>query len=178
MNDEWDEDVDELVQDEEYLDNIHNDGKSSCAIIVCECRVNKGGKLQYYNPFVGMMSSVPYRITIHNYESRALGFDPTLKSERNYHQFLHLSTLMNMPWGSSVKFRDDYGVVFGTSDVIRLLSERSEEAIARWEVEYVKFKKLRDETVKKLDVEYGVNVTEKFVKKKKKKQTPDDAMEI
>lgn len=133
---------------------FRNNGKSSPVIIHAECRVKyfDSNKLEYYDCMSGHNCGIPFRVTIHNYESEALGFDPTIKSEQNYYRFIHLSTLMNLPWGLEVKFRDNDGVVFGAGDIIRLLGERSEEVMKKWDIEQVEFKKKQDKVVSKIKV--------------------------
>ncbi len=69
---------------------FRNNGKSSPVIISAECRVKyqssdgSDNELEYYDCIRGINCGVPFRVTIHNYESEALGFDPTIKSEQNY----------------------------------------------------------------------------------------------
>lgn len=146
----WDKD--HSIKDENGKDIYNNNGKSSPVIISAECRIKRGmnDKLTPYDHIAGSYCSQPFRVTIHNYESEALGNDPTIKSEQNYYRFLHLSTLMNFPWGLSVRFRDDDGVIFGAGDIIRLLEERSEEVMKKWEEGQVEFRKRQDETMERL----------------------------
>lgn len=140
---------------------FRNNGKSSPVIIHAECRVKyfDSKKLDYYDCIKGLSCGVPFRITIHNYESEALGFDPTIKSEQNYYCFLHLSTLINLPWGLEVKFRDDDGVMFGTADIIRLLEERTEAVMKKWKEDNVEFKKEQDKVLDKI-YENNVNIAD------------------
>lgn len=143
--------------DEDHTDSdgiFKNNGESSPVIIHAECRVKFGNsdKLEYYDCIKGIACGVPFRVTIHNYESEALGYDPTIKSEQNYYCFIHLSTLLNFPWGIEVKFKDDDGVMFGAGDIIRLLGERSENVMKKWEVDNVEFKKKQDKIVSGLNI--------------------------
>lgn len=139
---------------------FNNHGQSSPVIIHAECRVkySTNDKLTPYDCISGTKCNLPFRITIHNYESEALGFDPTIKSEQNYYRFLHLSTLFNMPWGLSVRFRDDDGMVFGAGDIVRLLEERSEKVMKDWKEYKAEEKKRQKETMEKVKVEYPCKV--------------------
>ena len=150
-------------------DITNNNSKSGPVIITAECKVSsRGSKLQCYNPLIGKVVNDTFKVTIHNYESEALGYDPTVKSYQNYYHFLHLSTLLHMPWGMSVKFRDMEGdkTVFGAYDIVRMLEERTEKVMEEWGKRQVEFKKLQDETAKRVDIEYGVVETVMFDKKK------------
>lgn len=157
--------------DADHRDIFNNNGKSGPVIIHAECRVKRGvsDKLKPYDCISGSMCNSEFRVTIHNYESEALGFDPTIKSEQNYYRFLHLSTLLNFPWGMSIRFRDNDGVVFGVGDIIRLLEERSSEVMKKWEEEKVEFKERQDGTLDKLGSVNSNNTP---------KTNNDDTMEI
>lgn len=159
-------------------DITNNNARSGPVIITAECRISsRGSKLQCYNPLIGQVVNDKFMVTIHNYKSEALGFDPTVKSEQNYFRFLHLSTLLNMPWGMIVKFRDGDGVVFGAYDIVRLLEERTEKVMEQWEKDQIKFKTLQDEAAERVNIEYGVVETVMFDKKKTKKKSVKTAKE-
>ncbi len=137
---------------------FNNNGKSSPVIIHAECRVKyrssdgSDDALEYYDCIKGLGCGVPFRVTIHNYESDALGFDPTIKSEQNYFCYIHLSTLMNFPWGMEIKFRDDDGVVFDAGDIVRLLQERTADVMKKWEKDTEEFKKRQDAVVSRIKI--------------------------
>lgn len=171
-----------MTDDWDNRDTTNNNSKSGPVIITAECRIKNGmnGKMTPYNCLNGQHVNMPFRVTIHNYESEALGYDPTIKSEQNYFRFLHLSTLLNFPWAYSIKFRDDDGVVFEVGDIIRLLEERTEEAMIKWEVYQKELEEKQGKVLKKVEAEYGVVVTTKFKKPPKsyKPKSGDGAMLI
>lgn len=141
---------------------FNNNGITSPVIIYAECRAKCGidNKLIPYNCITGMITGSPFRVTIHNYESDALGFDPMIQNEQNYHYYIYLSALLNFPWGLEVKFRDNDGIVFDAGDIIRLLGERSEEVMKKWEEGNVEFKKKQDEVVSKLNIKHRSSTSE------------------
>ena len=139
--------------DVDHRNTANNEGVSSPVIIHAECRIkySSNDKLEPYDCISGIKCNSEFKVTIHNYKSEALGFDPTIKSEQNYLTFLHLSTLLNFPWGMNVRFRDSDGVIFGAGDIIKLLEERTDDIMEKWEEGQVEFKKRQDETVDKLN---------------------------
>ncbi len=140
--------------------NMNNNGRSGPVIITAECKIKHGlgDNWEHYNCLIGRLLSTPFLVTIHNYESEVLGYDPTIKSYQNYFRFLHLSTLLNFPWGGRVKFRDvDSKVVFGAGDIVRLLEEKTPEVMKKWELDNERWKIEQDETARRV---YGKEVKE------------------
>ncbi len=134
-------------------DHTNNNGETGPVIITAECRLDKGGSMQYYNPICGKIVNDKFYVTIHNYESEALGKDPVVKSEKVYYHYLYLSTMMDMPWGISIKFRDNNGVIFGLKDIVGLLEDRTPEIMKKWEVKQKEFEMAQRATADKLEVD-------------------------
>lgn len=134
---------------------FNNNSISSPVIIHAECRIKyyyDSSNLIYYDCINGIICKDKYNVTIHNYESESLGFNPMIKNEQNYCRFIHLSTLLNFPWGLHIKFRDNDGVIFEAGDIIRLLGERTENMMKKWKKGNVEFKKRQDKVVSKLNI--------------------------
>lgn len=139
-----------MSEDKNYIFN--NNGKSSPVIIYAECRVKYYGNdnYTYYDCINGKKHNIPYKITIHNYESEALGYDPQIKSEQNYHDFIHLSVLMGFPWGGYVKFKDNDNIMFDIGDIIRLLGERTGDVMKKWKEQNIEFRKRQNKITERV----------------------------